>query len=276
MRIDLHLHTTASDGQHPPADLIQLVRKQKLDVIAITDHDTTGGIAEAQAAAGGQPVVIPGIELSAEDEAGDVHMLGYHLQVDHPGLQARLAQFRDLRENRGKKIVEKLGTLRLPIAWERVEAIADGAAIGRPHIARAMVEAGYVESVRDAFDRYLYNGGPAYVARYRLSPEEAVALIHDAGGVAVLAHPGLLLDYRTMALRLIPAGLDGVEVWHPDNSETVRLNLRAIAAEHDLIMTGGSDFHGAAIKANHHPGITNPPDTCIAQLQARAKKYRVR
>lgn len=276
MRIDLHLHTTASDGQHLPADLIQLVRKQKLDVIAVTDHDTTNGIAEAQATASGQPVVIPGIELSAEDEAGDVHMLGYHLQVDHPGLQARLAEFRDLRENRGKKIVEKLTGLGLPIAWERVEAIADGAAIGRPHIARAMVEAGYVGSVRDAFDRYLYNGGPGYVARYRLSPEEAVALIHEAGGVAVLAHPGLLPDYRTMALRLIPAGLDGVEVWHPDNSETVRLNLRALAAEHDLIMTGGSDFHGAVVNPNATPGSTNPPDTCIAQLQERAKKYRDR
>jgi hypothetical protein len=274
MRIDLHLHTTASDGQHPPADLIRLVRGQKLDVIAITDHDTTAGIADAQTAAGGHPVVIPGIELSAEDEAGDVHMLGYHLQVDHPGLQARLAEFRDLRENRGKKIVERLASLGMPVAWSSVEAIADGAAIGRPHIARAMVEAGYAESVRDAFDRFLFNGGPAYVARYRLSPEEAVALIHEAGGVAVLAHPGLLPDHRAMALRLIPAGLDGVEVWHPDNSETVRLNLRALAAEHDLIMTGGSDFHGAVVNPKATPGSTNPPDACIAQLQMRAEKYR--
>ncbi len=274
MRIDLHLHTTASDGQHSPVDLIRIVHQHKLDVIAITDHDTTAGFAEAKAASAGQPIVIPGIELSAEDEAGDVHMLGYHLRLDHAPLQARLAEFRDLRENRGRKIVEKLAGLGMPIPWESVEAIADGAAIGRPHIARAMIEAGYVESVRDAFDRYLYNGGPAYVSRYRLSPEEAVALIHDAGGVAVLAHPGLLPDYRTMALRLIPAGLDGVEVWHPDNNEHVRLNLRAIAAEHNLIMTGGSDFHGAAIKTNNHPGSTNPPDTCIAQLQARAEKYR--
>jgi 3',5'-nucleoside bisphosphate phosphatase len=274
MRIDLHLHTIASDGQHTPSELVALTRKARLDVIAVTDHDTTAGIAEAQAAAGGHPVVIPGIELSAEDEAGDVHMLGYHLNLDHAPLQTRLTQFRDLRENRGRKIVEKLAALGMPIPWERVEAIADGAGIGRPHIARAMIAAGYVESVRDAFDRYLYNGGPAYVARYRLSPEEAVALIHDAGGVAVLAHPGLLPDHRGMVVRLVAGGLDGVEVWHPDNKENVRLDLRALAAEHDLIMTGGSDFHGAAIKSNSHPGSTNPPDTCIAQLQARAGRYR--
>jgi predicted metal-dependent phosphoesterase TrpH len=273
MRIDLHLHTTASDGQHTPAELIRLVRQQHLDVIAITDHDTTDAIREATRTAAAQPIILPGIELSAEDEAGDVHMLGYHLKIDHPPLQAKLSEFRDLRENRGRRIVERLGELGLPVAWERVEAIADGAGIGRPHIARAMVEAGYVGTVRAAFDRYLYNGGPAYVSRYRLSPEDAIALIHDAGGAAVLAHPGLLADYRAMVQRLVPAGLDGVEVWHPENNETVRLNLRALAAEHHLIMTGGSDFHGDAISSSI-PGSTNPPDACIAQLQERAQRYR--
>ncbi|MDX2136715.1 MAG: PHP domain-containing protein, partial [Chloroflexota bacterium] len=222
---------------------------------------------------GGSPVVIPGIELSAEDEAGDVHMLGYFIDIANAPLQTRLAEFRHEREGRGRKIVERLAQLNMPIEWARVQAIAGDAGIGRPHVARAMVERGYVESVRDAFDRFLYNGGPAYVARYRLSPEEAIGLIHSAGGVAVLAHPGLLADYRTMVKRLVPAGLDGVEVSHPDNNPTVRANLRGLAVEHDLIMTGGSDFHGAAIKANNSPGSTNPPPQCVEQLRKRAGRY---
>jgi hypothetical protein len=273
MRVDLHLHTNASDGQHTPAELIEIVRKQRVDVIAITDHDTTDGVAPALTAAAGTPVIIPGIELSAEDEAGDVHMLGYFINVTNAPLQTRLAEFRYERETRGRKIVERLAELNVPVDWGRVQAIAGDAGIGRPHIARAMVERGYVESVRDAFDRFLYNGGPAYVARYRLSPEESIALIHDAGGVAVLAHPGLLADYRAMVKRLVPAGLDGVEVAHPDNNPTVRANLRGLAVEHELIMTGGSDFHGAAIKANNSPGSTNPPPQCVEQLRARAGRY---
>lgn len=273
MRIDLHLHTTASDGQHSPSEL--LVLAQRFDIIAITDHDTTDGIAEAIEASRkqGTPLVIPGIEFSAEDEAGDVHMLGYFIDIHDADFQAELHKFQADRFTRGQRILDKLAALGLPVDWERVTALADGGSIGRPHIARAMVEAGYVESVREAFDRYLHNGGPAYVARRRLTPEEAVQMTHMAKGVSVLAHPGLLRDPVSMVKRLVPAGLDGVEVAHPSNSESVRLALRALAKEYNLIMTGGSDFHGAAVKADVHIGMETPPEGCVELLRERAKRY---
>ncbi len=274
MRIDLHLHTNASDGQHTPSELIDIVRKHRLDIIAVTDHDTTAGIAQAQSASAGYPQVIPGIELSAEDEQGDVHVLGYLIDPNNAAFQGELQRFRSERLSRGQRIVEKLSGLNMPITWERVSEIAGDASIGRPHIARALVEAGYVGSVREAFDRFLYNGGPAYVARYRLSPEEAIQFIHGAGGAAVLAHPGLLPDYRAMVERLIPAGLDGVEVYHPENNQTVRLNLKGLAQQYDLVVTGGSDFHGEAIKANLQPGVTNPPPECVHALRERAARYK--
>jgi hypothetical protein len=274
MRVDLHLHTNASDGQYTPAEVIAIAREHQLDVIAITDHDTTDGVARAQAAANGRPLVIPGIELSAQDEDSDVHMLGYFIDAAATRFQSTLRAFREQRLNRGQQIVDRLTQLGLAVDWEDVAAIADGAAIGRPHIARAMVKAGYVHSVKEAFDRYLYNGGPAYVARYRLAPEQAIHLIHEAGGAAVLAHPGLLRDYRRMVERLVPAGLDGLEVMHPENNETVRLNLRGLAQQHNLIITGGSDYHGASVSEGARPGSTNPPSECVEALRQRARRYQ--
>jgi len=280
MRIDLHLHTTASDGQYSPEAVVQNARKLALTVIAITDHDTIDGIAPAQAEArrtGALPPirVLPGIELSAEDEAGDVHILGYCFDPESSVLRDRLSDFRTQRYSRGQQMVAKLAALGMPLTWESVLSQAsDGeaiAAIGRPHVARALVAAGYVESVRDAFDRYLHHGGPAYVAR--LSPEEAVELIHAAGGAAVLAHPGLLPDPLAMIDRLVPVGLDGIEVMHPKNPADVRLNLLARASRYDLIVTGGSDFHGKDI-SSEDMGAENPPDTAPARLEARAARYR--
>lgn len=273
MRADLHLHTNASDGQYTPAELVELA--QKFDVIAITDHDTTAGVAEAQQVARrrGGPVIIPGIELSCEDVDGDVHVLGYYVNINDADFQATLTGFRDDRFQRGQRILDKLAALGLPLDWDRVMAIANGGAIGRPHIARAMLEKGYVESVKDAFNRYIGNNGPAYVARKRLTPEEAVALIHRAGGVAVLGHPGLLKDYRAMLARLVAVGLDGVEVVHPSNSDSVRLDLRGIAAEHNLIITGGSDFHGPKVKPDNTLGMVSPPDSAPEALRQRAAHY---
>lgn len=273
MRVDLHLHTNASDGQHSPSELVALA--QKFDIIAITDHDTTEGIAEAQAAARrtGSPLIIPGIELSAEDDGGDVHMLGYFVDIHDADFQAELRKFRSDRHDRGQRIVEKLAGFGMPLDWARIEQIAEGGAIGRPHIARALVEAGYVETVREAFDRYIANDGIAYVPRRRLSPEEAVHMIHAAQGVAVLAHPGLLPDPASMVRRLVICGLDGVEVTHPSNSEATRLLLRALAKEYSLIMTGGSDFHGAAVKPAVHIGMETPPEGCVEALRKRAARY---
>jgi predicted metal-dependent phosphoesterase TrpH len=275
MRADLHLHTTASDGQYRPAELVELARK--FDVIGITDHDTTDGVEEAQQAAHqwGAPLVIPGIELSAEDANGDVHVLGYYVDIHNAPFQAALARFRAGRENRAQRMLEKLAAMNLPLDWNRVVEIAGGGAIGRPHIARAMLEAGYVESVKDAFNRYIANDGPAYVARTRLSPEESVALIHGAGGAAVLAHPGLLRDYRAMITRLVAVGLDGVEVNHPSNSEAVRLDLRGIASANHLIMTGGSDFHGPKIKPDIKMGMVSPPEGAVDALKQAALRYAV-
>ena len=273
---DLHTHTTASDGQLTPTALVTLARSLGISTLGITDHDTTGGLVEAQAAAQTAGVIIiPGVELSAEDNGGDVHMLGYYIDIDNQPFQAVLEDFRSRRYFRGQKIAEKLGTLGLPLEWEQVERIAEGGAIGRPHIARAMMQAGYVGSVKEAFERYLHNGGPAYVSRKRLSPEESVELIHVAGGVAVLAHPVHVHDYRAMLDRLIPIGLDGVEVVYPDHSPALEAELRDIAHRHHLIMTGGSDFHGINIPGKAMLGSVTPPEDAVPRLYTRAQQKQV-
>lgn len=266
LRVDLHLHTTASDGLLKPSEIILLARKHHFNAIAITDHDTTDGIPEAQQAAAGSPVVIPGIELSAAEGSLDVHVLGYHVQIADAAFQAQLAQFQKDRRSRGYDMVEKLTELGKSVDWERVMAIANGGAVGRPHVARAMVEVGHVSSVAEAFQHYLYTGGPAYVSRQRLSPESAIELIHEAGGVAVLAHPALVADYGTLIERLVPAGLDGVEVLHPKNTKIVRDNLRGLAVRHHLIMTGGSDFH----RPGDSFGDYQPPPETLRRLRERA------
>lgn len=272
MRVDLHVHTNASDGQYTPSEVVALARA--FDLIAITDHDTTDGVAEARAAAAhhGAPLILPGIEISTAEDRGDVHMLGYFVRVDDAGFQDALRGFREARFRRGQMMVEKLARLGVHLEWARVEQIAAGA-VGRPHIARAMCEAGYVESVREAFNRYIGNDGPAYVARKRLTPEESVDLIHRAGGVAVFAHPALAAGWRDLLKGLVAAGLDGVEVNHPSNDERTRLELRALAAQHSLIMTGGSDFHGPAVKPGNGLGCMAPPEGAVYALRERARRY---
>jgi 3',5'-nucleoside bisphosphate phosphatase len=275
MRVDLHVHTSASDGQYPPEKVIALALKRKLNVIAITDHDTTDGIAQAEQAAAqfGSPVVIPGIELSAEDSGHSVHILGYFIRPDVPVLREALAVFHTDRQIRGQQMVERLAKLGAPVEWARVLALSDGGAVGRPHIARALYEAKHVESVREAFDRFLYDGGPAYVGREGLTPEDAIVLIHKAGGAAVLAHPGALPDFRVLVPRLASAGLDGLEVVHPIHNRPTRLDLRGLAAMHSLIMTGGSDFHGTMTNGTITLGSETPPEGCVAALRARVARY---
>lgn len=270
---DLHMHTTASDGDYTPADLMALASERGLSTVAITDHDTTDGIAPAQAAALQHDItVIPAIELSAEtEEDGDVHMLGYFIDITDAAFQEKLEAFRENRYHRGRGMVRKLNELGVPLAWEKVAAIADGAPIARPHIARAMVAEGYVETLQDAFDKYLADDAPAYVSRVRMSPEEAVDLIHSAGGAAVLAHPGLVKRYEPVLRRLIAHGVDGVEVNHPKNPPEVVAHVREIAEEHSLIMTGGSDFHRPErADGSITLGQYNPPNDAIARLRAKA------
>jgi len=264
------MHTTASDGALSPSALVQLARKRKIDIIAITDHDTTGGIPAAQAAAQGMPLLIPGIELSATAAGADVDILGYCIDPAQADFQARLCQSRAQRITRAGAMVERLAVLGAPIRLERVLELAAGGSVCRPHIAQALVEAGYVEGLREAFERYLGSSAPAYIPGDKLTPTEAIDLIHRAGGAAVLAHPALVPDYAALIERLVRAGLDGVEVAHPKNPNPVRANLRALAKKHDLVITGGSDFHRPEADLL---GSVTPPAGCVEALQARAAIY---
>jgi hypothetical protein len=248
-RIDLHTHSNRSDGTFAPAGVVRLAAERALDTIALTDHDTTDGLDEASRegeAVGVQ--VVPGVELSAEFRRTSVHVLCYWMDPANVGLQLELSRLREERFGRGERMVEKLRALGLPVAFERVVEIANGATIVRPHIAQAMVEAGVVASEKDAFDRYIGDGRPAHVAKHALDPEDAVALIHGAGGVAVLAHPGMWGDQSSVPHELIErmaaTGMRGLEVDHPDHTPEQRERYRAVAARLGLVATGGSDCHG--------------------------------
>jgi len=242
-RVDLHIHTTASDGVHSPAQVVQVAIDKGLEAIAITDHDTTDGVDQAVAAASGERLeVIPGIELSAEEVPREVHILGYYIDHRDQILQERLAVLRRARRERAWKMVKKLETTGTPVSWERVLEIAgETSAFGRPHIAKALLERGYVGSLNEAFDRYIGLRGPAYVSRYKLTPAEAVKMITDAEGLPVLAHPR---GQEDVIPKLAALGLVGLEAYYPSYSREERDLLAKLAEEHNLIATGGSDFHG--------------------------------
>ena len=249
-RIDLHTHSTHSDGTFGPAELVRLAAERDLDVVALTDHDTTDGLPEALATGLEVGVeVVPGVEFSAEYLGTSVHILCYWMDAEDPALQLELRRLRDDRYRRGELMVEKLRALGLPIAFERVREIAGDATIVRPHIAQAMVEAGIVETERDAFERYIGDGGPAHVAKHALDPIDAVALIDAAGGVCAIAHPGMWGDQSSVPDELIErmaaAGMRGLEVDHPDHTPEDRARYRALADRLGLIATGGSDCHGS-------------------------------
>jgi predicted metal-dependent phosphoesterase TrpH len=249
-RIDLHTHSTHSDGTFGPAELVRLAAERDLQVVALTDHDTTNGLPEALATGLEVGVqVVPGVEFSAEYLGTSVHILCYWMDAEDPALQLELRRLREDRYRRGELMVEKLGSLGLPVEFERVREIAGDATIVRPHIAQAMVEAGVVASEKEAFDRYIGDGGPAHVAKHALDPLDAVALIEDAGGVCALAHPGMWGDQSSVPDELIErmaaAGMRGLEVDHPDHTPEARERYRALADRLGLIATGGSDCHGS-------------------------------
>ncbi len=273
MSVDLHTHTTASDGLYAPEALVRLAQARGLTSLAITDHDTTNSIAPAQHAASASLTIIPGIELSSYSDGMDIHILGYYF-TDTPDFQRQLIQFREDRMTRGQKILAKLSSLGVPVEWMRVKQIAAGGAIGRPHIAQALLEAKHVSSRQEAFDRYLDADAPAYVARTLLTPETAIQLLHGVGGVAVLAHPGLIKGYQTLMGRLVSAGLDGVEVVHPKHDVSTRETLRGLTKAYKLIATGGSDFHGPDDEGKLSLGMYTPPPGCVAALKTRTQSYR--
>ena len=248
MRADLHVHSSASDGTDPPAEVMRRAALAGLDVVALTDHDTVAGLPEARAAAG--PVtLLPGMELSGRLDDRSVHMLAYLFDPDQPELAAELARIRDDRVLRARAMVDKLAALGVDISWGQVAAVAGQAVVGRPHIARAMAASGAIASPREAFTRdWIADGGRAYVDRYALDPARAIGLVRAAGGVAVLAHPRAGRDTWVtdeQITRLAAAGLAGVEVFHPDQSEAERARLIALADDLALATTGGSDDHGS-------------------------------
>lgn len=274
-RVDLHIHTNASDGLLAPGEVVRLALEQGLAAIAITDHDTIAGIAEAQAAALGTDLeVVPGVELSSEGEWGDFHILGLYVDVQNVALQKRLEALRAGRVARAKQILERLAALGMPLEWEHVASLAGDAGIGRLHIARALVERGYIADVSEAFQRYLRWGGPAYVPRVRFSPAEAIWLIRKAGGVAILAHPiaSGVADYIPM---LVSLGLQGVEVYYPEHSPKDVATLLEIAHRYRLLVTGGSDFHGFELNAGAPLGSLEIPARLLWRVQ-RAVGLRTR
>ena len=270
-RIDLHSHTTASDGQLPPRELIALAANHGVGVLAVTDHDSTGGVAEARAAAAEHPglTVVPGIEINCDVDGSELHVLGYFLDLEAEWFQEFLREQRAERAARVHRILAKLADLGIHLDAQEVFALVKEGSAGRPHIAQAMVHRGYVRSVREAFDRFLHTGGPASAPRRRLTPEEAIAVIRRARGVPVLAHPGVA-NRDAMIPGLIEAGLLGIESYYPEHSATQTETYLEMCRRHGLVATGGSDFHGETVGHSPHPGAQTVPVSAWDELRARA------
>jgi 3',5'-nucleoside bisphosphate phosphatase len=264
----MHSHSTASDGTTPPADVMRRARAAGLDVIALTDHDTVAGLEEARLALPPGLALLPGMELSCRLEGHSVHLLGYLFDPDDQELSAECAKIRESRVGRARAMVERLAELGAPVTWEQVSALAGDGVVGRPHIARAMVAAGVIDTPEQAFGPdWIGAGGRAHVTRYALDPVRAIALLRAAGGVTVLAHPRATARAWRMPddviAALAAAGLHGIEVWHPDQDQSARQELQALAAALDLVASGGSDDHGELT------GYRIGSDTIAAQAYER-------
>ena len=271
--IDLHTHSVRSDGTNTVTENVALARERGLAGIAITDHDTTAGLGEAgEAAAGTGLRVVPGIEFSAEHDGASLHVLAYWIDPADPELVAELQRLTDTRFRRGELMVEKLQALGYKISFERVHEIAGSELVARPHIAQAMVEAGIVPTEKDAFDRFISDGGPAYVPKHALAPLDALALIRDAGGVCVLAHPAMWKGSGSVPDELIEqmaeGGMGGLEVDHPDHDPDQRAHYRALAGRLNLVPTGASDCHGA--RYGYRLGAETTPVELVDELRSRA------
>jgi hypothetical protein len=248
--VDLHLHTTASDGVMSPSEIVRYAKAKGLQAIAITDHDTIEGLEEGLLE--GERIgfeVIPGVEISAEYSPGSMHLLGFFIDNHHPLLNERLKYLQKAREERNPKIVEKLNRLGIEITYEEVLRASGGGQVGRPHFAQVLLEKNYVKNFQDAFDRFLKKGAPAYVDKFRFTAREALHFINGAKGVGVLAHPNTLntngySELENLVLRLMEDGLKGIEVFYPEHSALEVSQYKTLAQRYGLLVTGGTDYHG--------------------------------
>ena len=263
MLVDLHLHTTASDGRLTPAELVQRVAAAGITTMSVTDHDTVAGLSAVRRAASERGIeLVDGIEITSVHEGRDVHMLGYFFDPSDPPLAEFLVAQRANRVDRVREIGARLATLGVPVPVDRLIARAaqrPGASVGRPAIARALWKAGHVSSTQEAFDRFLASGQPAFVPRRGSAPAHVIEVIHRAGGLASMAHPGVTRQPMLMA-SLVDHGLDAIEVYHSDHPAEVRQELAAFAREHGLLVTGGSDFHGEDGRDRPLGGVTLPAE----------------
>lgn len=253
--IDLHSHTTASDGQHSPRDLLERAAKVGVKRLAVTDHDTVAGLDEAQAAADAHGVqLIRGIEVSAFIHGKEVHVLGHFLDTSEPRLLDYTRRLRDERTDRMERMVAQMNKLGYPVTIAEVRALAGDAQLGRPHLARVLVEKRYATSMKEAFDRFLGDGKPGWVDRLRVTGEEAIELIKGAGGAATLAHPAVSRASDKDIADLAEAGLAGVEVFHSDHAPSQREKLLRLTTKLGLVPTAGSDYHGPEVTPDRNLG----------------------
>jgi predicted metal-dependent phosphoesterase TrpH len=274
--IDLHVHTDASDGRQTPEGLVERARAVGITTLGVTDHDTTAALPAVQALASAAGIrFVPGIEMTAVDGGRDVHVLGYWIDPESPELRATNATRLSGRVDRGREIAEKLAALGAPIDIEPLLARSrpGDKSLGRPHLARCLVEAGHVQSIQEAFDRYLGEGGPAYLPNSGPSPEEVVGIIARAGGIASLAHAGLL-DRDDLIPRMAEAGLSALEVHHCAHDERARERYRALAQRYGLAVSGGSDYHGEGVRRAEFFGKVGLSAEEFAALEDRAARER--
>jgi hypothetical protein len=243
---DLHVHTTASDGTCTPQEVLDRAVEIGLSGLAITDHDTVDGLELAQRYCIENKLqidFIPGIELSTEDYGEEIHILGYFFDSKNVILQKRLKEIREARVNRAHKIINRLNNIGINISISDVRKYAGEDFIGRPHIARALIDQGYIMSVKEGFERYIGKGKPAYVPRYKFMPQEAIKLIKEADGISILAHPGLIENSRVIR-QIVNMGIDGLEVYYPEHTRAQMAEFTRICHENNFLLTGGSDYHG--------------------------------
>ena len=273
-RADLHTHSTFSDGVLSPTELIDLAYRRGVRIMALTDHDTIEGLPEAFATAARYPdlTLIPGVEISTDIPGSEVHVLGHFIDWQDQEFQRRLQQMRQSRLGRARKMVDKLVALGKPVSWDSVQSFASEGAIGRPHIARALLEAGHVATVNEAFDLYLNRNGPAYVQRERLAPAKVVEMITAANGLPTLAHPRELDGLEELLSQLKTAGLIGMEVYYQGYYPEEVERLHAVADRFALIPLGGSDYHGMGGPQEREPGDIPLPDEPVQRLLALARE----